>query len=170
MLRLVNEHIFRQLQEQWTWICKNKIAGFVLKYPTGLRTHLKKNLTNAQTGTLLEFLAQTFFFGIIHYKILYIYNLRNSLKLKLLAFWRKQTPFIDQNCTYEKQTKNLGRALPPPHLDKIQINSYFFRETFSQRVSEILRSLPLLFGQHIAISLFAILTKKICACLKPWHL
>ena len=40
------------------------IAGFVLKSPTdrGLRTHLKKNLTNAQTATLLEFVAQTFLF------------------------------------------------------------------------------------------------------------
>ena len=26
-------------------------------------------------------------------------------------------------------TKKLGKALPPPHLDKIQKNSYFFRET-----------------------------------------
>ena len=42
------------------------IAGFVLKSPTdrGLRTHLKKNLTNAQTATLLEFVAQTFLFKI----------------------------------------------------------------------------------------------------------
>ena len=43
------------------------IAGFVLKSPTdrGLRTHLKKNLTNAQTATLLEFVAQTFLFKIM---------------------------------------------------------------------------------------------------------
>ena len=30
-----------------------------------------------------------------------------------MAFRRKQTPFIGQKCTYEKGTKNLGRALPP---------------------------------------------------------
>ena len=43
----------------------------------------------------------------------HVYNLKNSLKFKLLAFCRKYTPFIDQKCTYEKWTKNLGRALPP---------------------------------------------------------
>ena len=43
----------------------------------------------------------------------HVYNLKNSLKFKLLAFWRKHTAFIDQKCTYEKVTKNLGKALPP---------------------------------------------------------
>ena len=42
-----------------------------------------------------------------------MYTTLNSLKFKLLAFWRKKTPFIDQKCTYEKLTKNMGRALPP---------------------------------------------------------
>ena len=46
---------------------------------------------------------------------------KNSLKFKLLAFWRKQTPFIDQKCTYEK-VKKFGQGLPPPHLDKMQKN------------------------------------------------
>ena len=41
---------------------------------------------------------------------------------------------IDQiHIVCEKWTKNLGRALPPPQLDKIQKNSYFFRETFPKR-------------------------------------
>ena len=62
----------------------------------------------------------------------HVYNLKNSLKFKLLAFWREWTPFIDQKCTYEKGTKNLGSALPPPHLDKIQKNSSIFREIFPQ--------------------------------------
>ena len=52
---------------------------------------------------------------------------KNSLEFKLLAFWRKYTPFIDQKCTYEKVTKILRRALPPPHLDKIQKNRYFLK-------------------------------------------
>ena len=62
----------------------------------------------------------------IHYNILYIYNLK--IQFKLLSFWRKKTPIIDQQCTYEKvPEKNLGRALPPPSdLDKIQKNSSFF--------------------------------------------
>ena len=47
------------------------------------------------------------------YQILYTYNLKKSLEFKSLAFWRKQFPFIDQKCTYEKVPKNLGRALPP---------------------------------------------------------
>ena len=43
-------------------------------------------------------------------------------------------PQIDPIYTVcEKWTKNLGRALPPPQLDKIQKNSYFFRETFPKR-------------------------------------
>ena len=54
-------------------------------------------------------------------------QLKNSLMFKLLSFWRKYTPFIDQKCTYEKVTKILGRALPPPHLDKIQKNRYFLK-------------------------------------------
>ena len=46
--------------------------------------------------------------------VIYIQPKENSLKFKLLAFWRKQTPFIDQKCTYKRyQTKNSGRALPP---------------------------------------------------------
>ena len=54
----------------------------------------------------------------------HVYNLKNSFKFKLLAFWRKLTPFIDQKRTHEKVTTNLGS--PPPHLDKIQKNSNFF--------------------------------------------
>ena len=42
----------------------------------------------------------------------------------MLAFWRKETPFIDQKCTYEKVPKKLGSP-PPPHLDKIQIQQFF---------------------------------------------
>ena len=41
----------------------------------------------------------------------HVYNLKDILKLKLLAFWRKETPFIDQKCTYEEVTKNFGRHL-----------------------------------------------------------
>ena len=44
--------------------------------------------------------------------MLYIYNLKNGLRFKLLAFWRKCTPFIDQKCTYEKVPKIW--AGPPP--------------------------------------------------------
>ena len=58
--------------------------------------------------------------------VIYIQPKENSLKFKLLAFWRKQTSFIDQKITNEKVTKNLGRALLPPHLDKIRKNSSFF--------------------------------------------
>ena len=35
---------------------------------------------------------------------------------------------MDQKCTYEKVPKDLGRALRPPHLDKIQKNSSFFSQ------------------------------------------
>ena len=39
---------------------------------------------------------------------------KNSLKFKILAFWRKKTPFIDQKCTYEKVTqKNWAGPSPP---------------------------------------------------------
>ena len=44
---------------------------------------------------------------------IYIYNLQNSKKFKLLAFWRKETASIDQKYTYEKLPKYLSRALPP---------------------------------------------------------
>ena len=53
------------------------------------------------------------------------------LNFKLLAFWRKKTPFIGQNCTYEKVSKIwAGQSPQPPHLDKIQKNSSFFRDVF----------------------------------------
>ena len=39
----------------------------------------------------------------------HVYNLKNSLKFKLLAFL---SPFIDQKCTSENVTKKLGS--PPP--------------------------------------------------------
>ena len=45
------------------------------------------------------------------------------------AFWRKKTPFIDQNCTYEKEPKRFGHGpppLPPPNLDKIIPNICHF--------------------------------------------
>ena len=38
--------------------------------------------------------------------------------------------FVSIYIVCEKWTKNLGSALPPSHLDKIQKNSYFFREDF----------------------------------------
>ena len=56
------------------------------------------------------------------------YNIKNSLEFKLLAFWRKYTPFIDQKCTYKKVTKQFVHVPPPPDLDKIQKNSSFFRD------------------------------------------
>ena len=54
----------------------------------------------------------------------HVYNLKNSLKFKLLAFRRKKNPFIDQKCTYEKVTTILAGP-SPPHLDNIQNNSSF---------------------------------------------
>ena len=56
----------------------------------------------------------------------HVYNLRNSLKFKRLAFWRKWTPFIDQKCTYEKVTKNLGRAPSPLIWTKSKRTAAFF--------------------------------------------
>ena len=44
----------------------------------------------------------------------HVYTLKISLEFKLLALWRKKTPFLDQKCTYEKVPKKLGMALPPP--------------------------------------------------------
>ena len=88
----------------------------------------------------------------------HVYNLENSQRFKLLAFWRKWTPFIDQKCTYEKAPKNSGRALPPPHLDRIQKNSYFFgKPSLSQRpgtkhkkaISDAKYQINILPGRHI---------------------
>ena len=41
--------------------------------------------------------------------------------------------FIDQKCTYEKVPKKLGRAIPPPHLDKIQKKSNIFWDVVPKR-------------------------------------
>ena len=47
--------------------------------------------------------------------MLYIYNL-NSLKFKLSAFWRIETPFINQKCTYENVPKKIGQGPQSPSL------------------------------------------------------
>ena len=60
----------------------------------------------------------------------HVYKLKNSLKFKLLSFWRKKTPIIDQKCTYEKVTKNLGRALPLLIWTKSKRTAAFFRDVF----------------------------------------
>ena len=52
---------------------------------------------------------------------MYIYNLK---KFKLLAFWRKLTPFIGQKCTYEKVPKNW--AGPPPLFGQNPKEQQFF--------------------------------------------
>ena len=38
---------------------------------------------------------------------------KTGLKFKLLAFCKKQTPFIDQKCTYEKVAKNWAGPSSP---------------------------------------------------------
>ena len=43
---------------------------------------------------------------------------------KKITFWK-----------LHHHTCRLGRALPPPHLDKIQKNSYFFRKTFPKETA-----------------------------------
>ena len=63
----------------------------------------------------------------------HVYNIKNSLKFKLLAFWRKWTPFIDQKCTYEKVKKKFGQGAPPPSPpigQNPKEEQLFFRETF----------------------------------------
>ena len=47
-------------------------------------------------------------------------------KFKLLAFWRKKTPFINQKCTYEKVPKKLGRAPPPRSFGQNPKEQQFF--------------------------------------------
>ena len=59
-----------------------------------------------------------------------VYNLKNSLKFKLLALGRKQTPFIDQKCTY-KSGQKFGQGPPPPLIwTKLKRTATFFREAF----------------------------------------
>ena len=75
--------------------------------------------------------------------------------------------FLDQKCTYEKWTKNLGRA-PPPHLDKIQKNSYFFRETFpnTKLISQAMQSMLNQFEKMFGINFWrnTILEVTLCVC------
>ena len=42
-----------------------------------------------------------------------MYNLKNSLKFKLLAFSKKWTPLLTKNAPLENVTKKFGRTLPP---------------------------------------------------------
>ena len=63
---------------------------------------------------------------------MYIYNLK---KFKLLAFWRKFTPFIGQKCTYEKVPKNW--AGPPPSFGQNPKEQQFFL-----RIPSLAHSMP----------------------------
>ena len=62
----------------------------------------------------------------------HIYNLKSSLKFKLLAFWRKKTPFIDQKCTYEKVPKIWAGPSPPLIGTKSKRTAVFPQETVPQ--------------------------------------
>ena len=55
-------------------------------------------------------------------------NIKKQFEVQIIGILKEEDSF-NQKCTYEKVTKILDRALPPPHLDKIQKNSNFFRET-----------------------------------------
>ena len=60
-------------------------------------------------------------------------------KFKLLAFCRKQTPFIDRKCTYEKVTKNWAGSPPPPLIwKKSKRKATFFVKLSLTRASIIL--------------------------------
>ena len=56
----------------------------------------------------------------------HVYIIKNSFKFKLLAFWRKKTPFIGQKYTYENVTKNLGKPPPPLIWTKSKRRAFFF--------------------------------------------
>ena len=43
-----------------------------------------------------------------------------------MYYIKEETPLLTKNAPLESETKNLGRALPPPNLDKIQKNNSFF--------------------------------------------
>ena len=65
----------------------------------------------------------------------HVYNLKNSLKFKLLAFWRKLTPFIDQKCTYEKVTK-IWAGPPPIWIKSKRIATFFGKPSLRESKSE----------------------------------
>ena len=56
-----------------------------------------------------------------------IQDLKVTLELKILDIYnlKKETPFIDQKCTYEKAPKIWAGPFRPPHLDKIQKKGSF---------------------------------------------
>ena len=43
---------------------------------------------------------------------------KKQFKVQIIGILEEIDSFIDQKCTYENVLTNLGRALPPPHLDK----------------------------------------------------
>ena len=51
---------------------------------------------------------------------------KNSLKFKLLAFWKEETPLLTKNAHLENVTKKLSRALPPPSFGKNPKEEQFF--------------------------------------------
>ena len=68
-----------------------------------------------------------------------MYNPKKSLKFKLLAFWKKKAPLLTKNAPFENVPKKLGRALPP-HLDKIQKNAFFSRETVPESLTPVVET------------------------------
>ena len=58
----------------------------------------------------------------------YICILKNSLKLKLLAFWKKEAPLLTKNAPLANVPKSFGRALPPSFGQDLK-ECIFFQET-----------------------------------------
>ena len=79
-----------------------------------------------------------------------MYNLKNSSKFKLLAFWRKYTPLIDQKCTYEK-VKKIGQGPSSPSLAQNSKEQILFK-TFPYRLIYIYWSSQSILGDcHLMV-------------------
>ena len=87
-----------------------------------------------------------------------VYNLKkNNLKFKLLAFWGKQTPFIDQKCTYKKVTKNWAGPSHPLIWTKSKRTAAFFvkpslRQRTLSQAQKAQKYLSSTFGRLMIIS------------------
>ena len=66
----------------------------------------------------------------------HVYNIKNSLGFKLLAFWRKYTPLFDQKCTYEKVKKIWAVPFLPLIWTKFKRTAAFSSECFLLERSE----------------------------------
>ena len=75
------------------------------------------------------------------YTLQYFIYIYNSLKFKLLAFWKKWTPLLSKNAPLEKVRKKFGQGPPSPSFGQNPKESVFSQENVRPLAASVASSL-----------------------------